>query len=79
MGQFGFTYAVMQSDSGQPEVVFDSQILMTELHIRDAWEVGKNDFDTAGIDPNDDPIIPPGEPDAPVLELLGRERDPSDT
>jgi hypothetical protein len=47
----------------------------TKLHIRAAWEVGKNDLDSPAIHEDDDPIIPPGQSDAPVLSLLKQKRE----
>jgi len=58
------------SDASNPELVLDDAILKRELHLRDAWEVGRNDLDGVGVLPRDDPVIPADHPDAPVLELL---------
>ena len=48
-----------------------------KLYLRDAWAVGKNDLDSVGILPDDDPIIPADKPNAPVLELLEGKRNQS--
>jgi hypothetical protein len=40
------------------------------LNVRPAWQIGLNDPDAMGITSRDDPIIPEGETNAPVLELL---------
>jgi hypothetical protein len=56
--------------SPNPELVLDDAILKRELHLRNAWEIGKNDLDGIGVLPTDDPVIPADHPDAPVLELL---------
>ena len=45
-------------------------ILKTELIVRNAWEVGINDPDMIGITPEDNPIIPADNHNAPVLEIL---------
>lgn len=47
-------------------------ILKTNLDIRNAWEIGKNDLDRIAIRENDTPIIPDDVINAPVLELLKR-------
>ena len=49
-----------------------------KLHLRDAWQVGRNDLDSVGILPSDDPIIPNDQPEAPVLELLRIKREHQD-
>jgi tetratricopeptide (TPR) repeat protein len=41
-----------------------------ELHVREAWEIGMNEPDAVGIDPDEEPIIPEDQKDAPVIELI---------
>ena len=54
---------------GQMEIIWGHAIAKREVHVREAWQVGRHDPDSAGI--QHDPIIPPEhETDAPVLELL---------
>jgi hypothetical protein len=43
---------------------------MHELSVRRAWEVGRNDLDSLGILPDDEPIIPTDKKDPPVADLL---------
>jgi hypothetical protein len=64
--------AVIDSSGRYPEPIGDSGIKKRLLFVRDAWTVGVNDFDGAGIQPSDDPIIPDGVTDAPVKQLLER-------
>jgi tetratricopeptide (TPR) repeat protein len=45
-------------------------VIKRELHVRDAWQIGMNDPDMAGIDPDEEPIIPEGQQDVPVQELI---------
>ena len=45
-------------------------ILKREFNVRAAWEIGEHDPDCVGIRPEDDPIIPEGQVDAPVLAVL---------
>jgi hypothetical protein len=54
-----------------------------KLIVREAWQVGRHDVEIAGIKPDDDVIIPTGQADVPVLEVLrwkeerkGRRRSP---
>lgn len=45
-------------------------LIKRELHVREAWQVGLNDPDAAGIDPDEEPIIPEGQQGVPVSELI---------
>jgi len=42
------------------------------LRVKNAWEIGINDEDSAAINKNDDPIIPTSETNPPILELLNK-------
>lgn len=47
-----------------------SSILFANFVFKNAWEIGENEIDTAGILPTDNPIIPYGhEKDAPVFRI----------
>ena len=50
--------------------VSDVYIAKRELNVRDAWQIGRNDPDVVGIREDDDPIVPDGQQNAPVLEVL---------
>lgn len=56
------------------EVYFEEGIKKYSLNIRDAWEIGENDFDRMGILEEDQPVIPSNISDAPVLQLLQQKR-----
>lgn len=58
----------------RPEFLDKYKFLMKELSVRNAWEIGTNDMDMAGIEASDNPIIPKGVVDAPILEVLKRKR-----
>jgi len=45
-------------------------ITKRHLNVRDAWTIGRNDLESVGIRPDDDPIIPEGKRDAPITLLL---------
>ena len=68
------TYAVAPCvASGNDEIeepMFDVRITKRHLYVRDAWQIGLNDLDAMGIVLDDDLIIPDGEDNPPVLELL---------
>jgi hypothetical protein len=40
------------------------------LDVRPAWQVGENDPDGIALKLDDPPVIPPDEPNAPVLKAL---------
>jgi tetratricopeptide (TPR) repeat protein len=63
------------------EVETDLAIGMRDIHVRNAWEIGPRDIDSSSIQEDDDPIIPEGVKDAPVVQLIRtmrseREKDP---
>lgn len=45
-------------------------LLKREFTVRQAWEIGEHDPDSAAIQPDDDPVIPLGTSDAPILGVL---------
>ena len=62
---------VTLSDDGRPpDFHFDLSILKREVVIREAWTVGLNDPDGMAVSPSIDPIIPEGQENAPILELI---------
>ena len=62
--------AVITDEQSSPVPVSDVHIAKRELNVRDAWQIGRNDPDVVGIREDDDPIIPAGQQDAPVVEVL---------
>ncbi len=53
-----------------PEFDDDQWILIRQVVVREAWEIGPHDLDAVAIKPGDLPIIPEGVPDPPVLAVL---------
>ncbi len=49
-------------------------IAMRQLDIRQAWQIGENDFDIVALDDEDDPIVPPGVTDPPINKALIQRR-----
>jgi hypothetical protein len=43
---------------------------MPRFPVRDAWEIGPNDPDAVALRDDDDPMIPEGQEDAPVLRAM---------
>jgi hypothetical protein len=62
--------AVLREGSSEPEPILGKSILKRELNVRQAWEIGRNDIDSPGIQDDDEPVIPDGHSDAPVLDVI---------
>ena len=69
-GRYYLAGAVITDERSRPVPVSDVYIAKRELNVRDAWQIGRNNPDVVGIREDDDPIIPAGEQDAPVLEVM---------
>lgn len=54
----------------RPEIEFKFVILKRHLHIRPAWQIGENDYDIVALDDEEDPFIPKGVVDAPVIKAI---------
>lgn len=68
--QFRLTPALVSDGGKSIQPIDGKSIIVKELIIKHAWEVGVGDLDSSGIMKSDDPIIPDSEPNAPVIELL---------
>jgi hypothetical protein len=68
--KFTLVPAVMADPAQGPLPNFRLSIEMSELCLREAWTIGLHDPDSAGIEPEDNPVIPPDNKDAPVSALL---------
>ena len=69
-GSFLLAHGVMEKQLSAPRTVLTNSIRMKVLTVRDAWTVGLNDVDRMAIEPDENPIIPEGVANVPVLELL---------
>lgn len=69
-GKYILACGVLANNSNQIKLLLENQIRKTQLNVRDAWRIGVNDLDSAGIREDDDPIVPSDNDAAPVLELL---------
>lgn len=56
--------------SGKPEPLNEWGFPMKELSVRNAWEVGLNELEMTAIDAAENPVIPKGVTDAPVLKVI---------
>ncbi len=74
-GCFFLCHAVMADLSSPPEPVYKPSIAKREIVIKDAWATGPDDPDIMALEPEDDPLIPPGQSDALVKSTLQRLRE----
>lgn len=72
VGKYEIIPARIDLANSVAEPILEYPIIKQELHIRPAWEIGENDPDVFGIQEDDDPIIPDGIKDAPVVSALQR-------
>lgn len=61
--------ALFQGPTAQPIPFPQLGIFKHHVQIREAWEIGTDDIDGMGIDPEDDPIVPSGVTEPPVYAL----------
>ncbi len=77
VGAFLLGVGVVDTKSLRPPVAMrHGYVLKRHVNVREAWQIGVNDIDIAGVLPDDDVQIPAGhEADAPVLQLLEWKRE----
>lgn len=56
------------------EIEYKLALLKQRLRIRPAWEIGENDHDIVALDEDEDPLIPEGVMDAPVVKAIAAQR-----
>jgi hypothetical protein len=69
-GSYLFAPAFTAEEKFEPEIIKDQYVIKRELHVREAWEIGRHDPDSVAIEEDDTPIISAGQENAPVIELL---------
>lgn len=62
------------STLSRPEVEFKLTLLKRHLHIRPASQFGENGHDIVALNDDDDPFIPEGLVDAPVIKAIAARR-----
>jgi hypothetical protein len=62
------------SSQSMPEIEFKLALLKRHLHIRPAWQIGENDHDIVALDDDEDPFIPDGVLNAPVIKAIAARR-----
>ena len=60
--------------TGLPKPSLQFAITKRKLDVRQAWKIGENDPDMGVLHEDDEPIIPPGVTDPPVIKALMRRR-----
>ncbi len=78
-GEYFLAAAFTSAGTSEPKIIWDHQLLKRELHVREAWQIGRNDPDSMAIQEDDEPFIPDGVKNPPVVDLLRwiRERSPN--
>jgi len=69
-GFYFFVPAFVNDDLSDVEILWDCRLIKRELHVREAWQIGRHDVDAAAVVADDAPIIPDGQETPPVLDLL---------
>lgn len=62
------------SSQSVPEIEFKFALLKRHLRIRPAWQIGENDHDIVALEDDEDPFIPEGVVDAPVIKAITARR-----
>lgn len=77
LGGYYIVPGVAKANISQPEIIGDLYLMKRKLNVREAWQVGRNDMDAAAIQEDDNPIIPDGNKNPPIQELLRWKRNSS--
>ena len=72
-GTFGLTAAIVNG-ARQASFLTHLTITKSKVHIKEAWEVGPNDPELMAIKADDNPIIPKGINNPPILKALARKK-----
>jgi hypothetical protein len=74
LGVYMLLPAHYASETEQPKLFLDLWIAKSELTVRPAWQIGENDPEINALTEDDDPIIPKGVKNAPVIRTLQKLR-----
>jgi tetratricopeptide (TPR) repeat protein len=72
VGKYILLPAHVVDETTMPTPFWDLMIGKQELRVCPAWQLGEHDPDVCAIQEGDDPIIPEGVKDAPVLKAMNR-------
>jgi hypothetical protein len=74
-GSYYLVPAIARRALSESELLMDYYLVKRELHVREAWEIGRHDVDSVAIFADDVPIIPAGQENPPVLSVLRWKRE----
>ncbi len=74
LGKYLLMPAFLDNPSQPATLHSEHAILKTDLAVREAWEIGRDDTDMFAIFADDSPVLPDGGAPAPVLELIDWKR-----
>ena len=74
LGVYMLMPAYYASETEQPKLFWNLWIAKSELTVRPAWQIGENDPEIITLSKDDDPIIPKGVKNAPVVRALQKLR-----
>lgn len=57
-----------------PDFESRQYLLKGHIHVRPAWQISEHDYDMVALDVDEDPVIPEGITDPPVLKAMARKR-----
>lgn len=73
VGRYVLSYGVIKNEQMLPPTSNDRKmILKFHINVIEAWEIGANDLEMVAINESDDPIIPEGVANPPIVETLKR-------
>lgn len=74
-GGYFLCRAWLKDLTSRPELINQPALVKRLISVRDAWEIGPDDPDFMALEPTDDPVIPLGKPNPPVMAALQRLRE----
>jgi hypothetical protein len=75
VGRYVMVPAVFINVSRPPRLLMEHWVMQSNLIVRPAWQVGKNDPEMVGLSLENDPIIPDAITDPPVYAALKKARE----
>lgn len=72
VGEFGLVPAITSAGQKFPEPLYDLIQPRRKLEVRPAWTIEEHDPDLSVLQDDDDPFIPDGQIDPPVLRAMAR-------
>lgn len=73
--EYGAYFLTTSGMYGSEEIDPRRLLLKAQLDVKAAWQIGPNDPDLSAIEDDDDPYIPPGEPDPPLKRAFAWQKE----